>query len=965
MPERPLILLLDGNALVHRAYHAIPPLTSASGEPTNATFGFTATLLKVLNELKPKYAVVAFDIGRTFRHEQYAEYKGTRPSTPDDLRVQLERTRDVVAAFRLPSKYLEGYEADDVLATLAKKASERGLDAIIVTGDTDTLQLVGPHVRVLLSGRKFTDTKLYDEVAIRERYGLQPGQLVDLKALKGDTSDNVPGIPGVGDVTATRLLQQFGSVDNMYQHIEQVELKLRGKLEANEANLRRNQGLIKLVDALPVELDLEDSRVGAYDRTAVSELFRELNFHKLLLKLPRTTERPSAQLSFFGGDAAPQSTEAKAALGQYHLVETEAGLQDLISRIRATGACAFDAETTSLQPMEAELVGIALAYQPGEGYYIPVGHAPGITSAAPPSAGRSAAPLSAGRSAAPPTAGRSAAPPSAGRSAAPPSAGRSAAMLPLDLVRQRLGPLLEDAKIAKYAHNANYDMIVLQQHGIAVHGLAFDTMLAAYLLDPTGRNLGLKGLAWQELGVEMTPIEELIGKGKGQTTMNLVAAERVAPYASADADMTLRLVQHLEPPLKERQLWTLFSTVEIPLVPVLMDMECTGVALDVAFLKQMSQELATRLGELEQQIQQQVGYALNLNSSQQLGDALFTKLGLPTEGVPRGTSGRFSTAAEVLESLKGKHPVMDLLLEHRQLSKIKSTYVDALPLLVNPRTGRVHTSWNQTGTVTGRLSSSDPNLQNIPIRSDIGRRVRQAFVARPGCMLLAADYSQVELRILAHLSGDENLLAAFRRGEDIHARTAASILGVPLEQVTPDMRRLAKSINFGLVYGMSGWGLAARTELTQEQASDFVAKYFAQFPRVRGYLAQVKQQAADQGYVETLLGRKRYFPELQAGSKVPGAVRSAAQRMAINHPIQGAAADIIKIAMIHLHDELQKRGLGSKMILQVHDELVLEVPDKEVGAVSELVRSTMEGAYQLDAALKVDIKTGRHWGEME
>jgi DNA polymerase-1 len=920
MPERPLILLLDGNALVHRAYHAIPPLTSASGEPTNATFGFTATLLKVLHELKPKYAVVAFDIGRTFRHEQYAEYKGTRPSTPDDLRVQLERTRDVVAAFRLPSKYLEGYEADDVLATLAKKASERGLDVIIITGDTDTLQLVGPHVRVLLSGRKFTDTKLYDEVAIRERYGLQPGQLVDLKALKGDTSDNVPGIPGVGDVTATRLLQQFGSVDNMYQHIEQVELKLRGKLEANEANLRRNQGLIKLVDALPVELDLEDCRVGAYDRTAVSELFRELNFHKLLLKLPRTTERPSAQLSFFGGDAAPQSTEAKPALGQYHLVDTEAGLQDLLSRIRATGACALDAETTSLQPMEAELVGIALAYQPGEGYYIPVGHAPGTTSAA---------------------------------------------MLPLDLVRARLGPLLEDAKIAKYAHNANYDMIVLQQHGIAVHGLAFDTMLAAYLLDPTGRNLGLKGLAWQELGVEMTPIEELIGKGKGQITMNLVAAERVAPYASADADMTLRLVQHLERPLKEKQLWTLFSTVEIPLVPVLMDMECTGVALDVAFLKQMSQELATRLGELEQQIQQQVGYALNLNSSQQLGDALFTKLGLPTEGVPRGTSGRFSTAAEVLESLKGKHPVMDLLLEHRQLSKIKSTYVDALPLLVNPRTGRVHTSWNQTGTVTGRLSSSDPNLQNIPIRSDIGRRVRQAFVARPGCMLLAADYSQVELRILAHLSGDENLLAAFRRGEDIHARTAASILGVPLEQVTPDMRRLAKSINFGLVYGMSGWGLAARTELTQQQASDFSAKYFAQFPRVRGYLAQVKQQAADQGYVETLLGRKRYFPELQAGSKVPGAVRSAAQRMAINHPIQGAAADIIKIAMIHLHDELQKRGLGSKMILQVHDELVLEVPDEEVGAVSELVRSTMEGAYKLDAALKVDIKTGRHWGEME
>ena len=918
MAKRPLILLLDGNALVHRAYHAIPPLTSPSGEPTNATFGFTSTLLKVLDEFEPQYVAVAFDVGRTFRHERYPEYKATRVGMTDDLRTQLDRVRDVVTAFNLPSKYVEGYEADDVLATLSRKAVEQGLDVVIVTGDTDTFQLIGPHVNVLLSGRKFTDTKLYDETAIRERYGLDPKQLADFKGLKGDTTDNIPGVPGVGDVTATRLLQQFGSLDGLYQHIAEVDPKLRSKLEAKEADVRRSKELIKLVADLPIDLDLDNCRLSAYDRAKVVALFRELGFHSLLQRLPKTTEPPTAQLPLFAAQAGEAG--GKPVLGKYHLINTEAALRDLVARIRAAGACAVDVEATSLHPVEAELVGIALSCQEGEGNYIPIGH---VTEAA------------------------------------------SGSQLPLGLVRGQLGPVLADANIAKYAHNANYDLIVLNQHDLIVRGLVFDTMIAAYLLDPSGRNLGLKGLAWQELGVEMTSIEELIGKGKDQLTIDRVAVERVFPYAAADADMTFRLVARQEAHLREKQLWRLFTEIEMPLVPVLMDMECTGVALDVELLKQMSRELYLRLDALERQVQQQVGYPFNLNSAQQLSDALFVKLALPTEGIPRGTSGRFSTAAEVLEGLKGAHPVIDLLLEHRQLSKIKSTYVDALPLMVNPHTGRLHTSWNQTGTVTGRISSSEPNLQNIPIRSDIGRRVRQAFIARPGWMLLGADYSQVELRILAHTSGDENLLAAFHRGEDIHASTAASILGVPLSQVTPDMRRLAKTINFGLIYGMSDWGLAARTELSQEEASQFISKYFAQYPRVRQYLARIKQQAAEQGYVETLLGRKRYFPELQSGSKVHGSLKAAAQRMAINHPIQGTAADIIKIAMIRLHDELQRHGLSSKMILQVHDELVLEVPDTEVDRVGKLVKSVMESAYQLDAPLKADIKIGRHWGEME
>jgi DNA polymerase-1 len=918
MPDRPLILLVDGNALVHRAYHAIQPLTSPSGEPTNATYGFTSTLLKVMDDLQPDYAAVAWDVGRTFRHEQYAEYKATRPEMADDLRVQFERIRQVVEAFQLPSKYVEGYEADDVLAALSQQAVEQGLDVMIATGDTDTLQLVGPHVSVLLSGRKFTDTKVYDEQAIHERYALEPKQLVDFKSLKGDPSDNIPGVRGVGKVTATRLLEQFGSVEGLYEHIEEVDPKLRDKLRDGEALVRRAKDLIILVSDLPIDLDLENCRVSAYDRADVVALFRELGFFSLLQRLPRPAEDGTGQLSFFEA----QADEAAPAVlpGNYRLVNTEPALSGLIAAVRDSGAFAVDTETTSVRPVEADLVGIALACAEGEGYYIPVGHLPG-------------------------------------------AAGKP--QLSLEFVRQRLGPVLADEGLAKYAHNANYDLIVLKRHGMEVRGLQFDTMIAAWLLDPSGRNLGLKGLAWQKLGVEMTPIEALIGKGAAQSTMDRVAIEQVLPYAGADADMTLRLVPHLKAALEEKQLWSLFTDVEMPLVPVLMDMETCGVALDVGFLEQMSRELHMRLGQLEQQIYQHVGYPFNLNSSQQLSEALFTRLALPTEGVSRTKTGRYSTAAGVLEKLQGSHPIIDLILEHRELSKIKSTYVDALPLMVNRLTGRLHTSWNQTGTVTGRISSSDPNLQNIPIRTEIGRRVRQALVAPPGHLLLGADYSQVELRILAHLSGDENLLAAFRRGEDIHASTAASILGVPLAQVTPNMRRLAKAINFGLVYGMSDWGLAARTELSREEAADFISKYFAQFPRVGNYLERVKRQAAEYGYVETLLGRKRYFPELQSGSRAHGNVKAAAQRMAINHPIQGTAADIIKIAMIRLHDELRKGHLHSRMILQVHDELVLEVPDDELNAVKELVRSVMEGAYELDAPLKVDIKTGRHWGEME
>lgn len=817
--KSPLILLLDGNALIHRAYHAIPPLTSPAGEPTNATFGFTSTLLKVWNELNPDCAIVAFDVGRTFRHEEFSEYKANRPSLPDDLAIQLRRAREVVKAFGLPDESLEGYEADDILATLARSAAEQDMDVIILTGDTDTLQLIGPRVRVLLTGHRVTDTKLYDEASIEERYGLTPKQMVDFKSLKGDPSDNIPGVRGIGPVTATQLLQQFKNLEGIFEHIDEVPPKVRDKLQAAEASLKRSKRLIQLVDDLPIEFDPSRCRLDRYDRERVSLLFRELGFRSLIERLPRGTQRESAQLSMFEPSQSTQMEET-APLGDYRLINTEAALQQLVAEIRQAGLCVVDVETTSVRPVMAELVGLALAYRPGEGYYVPIAHqTPGTPQ------------------------------------------------LPLELVRQHVGPVLLDPAIKKYAHNATYDLIVLHQHGMDVQGLAFDTMIAAYLADPASHNLGLKGCAWQEFGVEMTPIKDLIGTGKSQITMAQVPVDRVMPYAACDADMTLRLAPVYEKRLRERGLWELFTDVEMALVPVLVEMEYTGVAIDVTRLHEMSGELSVRLGELEQQIQSLVGHAININSSQQLSQALFKELGLPTEGVPRGANGRYSTAAEVLEMLHDKHPVIPLILEHRQLSKIKATYLDTLPALVNPMTGRLHTSWNQTGTVTGRLSSSEPNLQNIPIRTDLGKQVREAFVAQPGSVLLGADYSQVELRVLAHLSGDENLLAAFRRGEDIHTSTAASILNVPLDDVTSEMRRVAKTINFGIVYGMSDWGLASRTGLPREEARRFIDNYFERYPRVYEYLSEVKAQAIKTGHVETLLGRKRYFPELQGGGR--------------------------------------------------------------------------------------------------
>ncbi len=906
------LVVVDGHALAYRAYHALPlEMSTSKGEPTNAVYGFTSMLLNVIKEEKPDYIAVAFDTGRSFRHESFSEYKATRARMGEDMAVQLRRIFQVVEALGIKSIAIEGYEADDILGTLARKASEEGVETLIVTGDTDAFQLIGPKVRVLTSGRRFSDTIVYDREKILERYGLEPHQLADYKALVGDKTDNIPGIPGVGETTAVRLLRKYGSIEGIYEHIDEITPpRLKEILEENRERAFLNKSLVTIRTDIPLDITLEDLRYQGYDEEKVKELFRELEFRSLYKRLPEEGE--VRQLPLIGQVEIRQRAEP----GQYIAVQDERSLDLLMEKLSGVTELAFDVETTDIDPMKARLVGISLAFREGEGYYIPVGHLEGQ-------------------------------------------------QLPWELVREKLARVMEDETIAKYAHHAKYDMIMLMRNGVRVRGLAFDTMVAGWLVNPAGRNLNLKDLAWSYLGVEMTTIEELIGKGKSQSSMDLLPISRVTPYAAADADMTYRLVKVLDRKLQELGLTKLFYEVELPLIPVLMDMEMTGVKLDIPFLREMSRELTQKLQALEEEIYKLVGYRFNVNSPEQLSDALFGKLGISAQGIPKTKSGHYSTSADVLEKLRGRHPVIELLLEHRHLAKIKSTYVDALPSMVNKATGRVHTSYNQTGTVTGRISSSDPNLQNIPTRTDIGKAVRKAFIAEEGWVLLSADYSQVELRILAHISGDEELIAAFHRGEDIHASTASAILGVPIDQVTPEMRRLAKTVNFGISYGMSAYGLAEETGLTPEEAHRFIQSYFARYPRVKAYIENTKAKAQRDGYVETLLGRRRYFPELASDSKVHHSVKAAAERMAINAPIQGSAADIIKIAMVRLHRALKEHGFRSRMVLQVHDELVLEVPEEELSSVAPMVKEIMEGAYELKAPLKVELEFGKNWGELE
>ncbi len=910
-----LIALIDGHSLAFRAFHAIPPtLSTAEGEPTNATFGFTSMLLHVLQEVKPTHIAVAFDVGRTFRHEMYEEYKGTRLGMPDALSIQIERIREVVEAFNIPIFTMEGYEADDVLGTLSRKAEALKMPSYIVTGDTDAFQLIDDYVKVMTSGRRFSDVVIYDVERVRQRYGLEPHQLIDYKALVGDKSDNVPGVPGIGAKTATSLLQKYGSLEGIYEHLDEITSKrARNALEKYREQAFLSKKLVTIVTDLPIELDLDKCHLRNFNRDKVLELFRKLEFRSLVSRLPHIASNDSNALqeSLF----SEIEVEERKPLGHYELVDTPAKLRSLKQKLEKTDEFGFDVETSGLRKQEARLVGVSISWKEGEAAYIPVSH-------------------------------------------------QGAKQLPLEQVAEALRPFFVDGDKRKVAHNAKFDITLLERHGVEVDGNLVDTMIAQWLIRPDSRSLGLKGMAFEKLGIEMTPITELIGHGKKQIGMDQVPLEKALPYAAADADISLRLSHVLLKELRDLKLDRLFFEIEMPLVPVLVDMERHGVLLDTEYLEALAERLRKRLNELERRIQDEIGYQFNVNSTQQLSDALFGKLGLPTRGLKKTASGHYSTSADVLERLRPLHPVIDLILEQRQLQKLLSTYITPLPSMINPETGRLHTSYNQTGAETGRLSSSDPNLQNIPIRTELGREIRKAFIAAPGFMLLGSDYSQVELRILAHISGDPTMLAAFARGLDIHAHTASLIFGVPEDRVTPEQRRVAKMTNFAIAYGVTGYGLAQRTGLDQATATEFIEAYFRTYPKVKEYIEKTKEFARTHGYVETLLGRRRYFPQL-TGGKVSSNIRLAAERAAINHPIQGTAADIIKIAMINLHRALKEQYPDSAMILQVHDELILEVPEGDVNEVARLVKEKMEGAYQLKAPLKVDLEVGKNWKEME
>ena len=907
--KKPLLVLFDGNAIIHRAFHALPPLTvHKTGETVGAVYGFAQMLLKAINDLKPTHYAIAFDkAAPTFRHQMFDQYKAHRPRTPDELVNQFGRVRQLVETFHIPIFELDDYEADDVLGTLSHQASEQGIDTIIITGDADTMQLVSPRVRVLYPKPRgsFSDTILYDEAAVSQKYGAKPELLTDIKALKGDPSDNIPGVPGIGEKTAVKLVQQFGNIDQIYSHIDEVTpARIQTLLRENVAIARQSKELVTIVTQTPVNLDLDDCQVSHYDRNSVAELFRELEFSRLLEKLPETEEMTA--------ETTVKVIPREPPRRDYHIIKTTPALDELLGRLSSTGSLAFDLETTSLDAMSAQLVGISLSPAPGEAYYIPVGHV----------------------------------------------GWEQVEQLPLEQVIDRLKPPLEDSTLAKFAHNGKYDMTVLAECGVTVKNLTFDSMVAAYLVSE--KSLSLKALAFSRLGIEMTPITDLIGSGAKQLSMSQIPINQVADYACADADMTRQLTELLSTELHRQELWQLFTEVEIPLVPVLINMERNGIALDTELLRQMTHRLGEQLLKLEAKIYNNVGHQFNINSPQQLGSVLFEELQLPA----RKRKGNYSTAASVLEELYQEtyHPIIEYILDYRQLAKIKSTYVDALSSLINTKTGRVHTSFNQTRTATGRLSSSDPNLQNIPVRGELGNQVRQAFIAPAGSCLLSGDYSQIDLRALGHLSQDQGLLDAFNRDEDIHAVTATRLFGVDTSQVTADMRRLAKTVNFGVIYGMSTYGLEQATELSREEAAQFISSYFEKYPGVKQYLESTKQQARDKGYVQTLLGRRRPIFEINSANRK---VREAAERMAINMPVQGTSADIIKVAMVNLYQEMQKRLLKSEMLLQVHDELLFEVPTEEMEEMCQLVPQMMSTALDISVPLKVDIKSGQNWGELK
>ena len=908
------LVLVDGNALFHRAYHAVPHLTNKDGDPTNAVYGFTNIMIKMMNDLKPKYVVVCWDkSSQTFRKDLYPAYKATRKKMDDELRIQIPFVKELVGALNLPFVELDNYEADDIIGTFVEQSKD--YETIVVTGDKDQLQLIDEDTKIYMLRKGFSETQIYGLEEMLETYGLTPKEFIDLKALQGDSSDNIPGVPGVGPKTAVDLIQKYGSLDGVYANLNDLKGKLKERLEDNKDKAYLSYKLSTIVRDAPLTLDLQHATLNQVDRQALHELFMRLNFKSLLNKLPAEMSGPepskNTDPSLFSDSSEQGGVRERAHLKntKYSSVTTQTELDVLVKKLSTKDVIAVDTETTSVDVMTAKLVGISFSAKEGEAYYIPVGH----------------------------------------------QAGKQ---LPRKDVLDVVRPLLESSTVGKVGHNIKYDYQVLKQAGITLGPIVFDTMVASFLVNPAARTQGLGDLAYSELGIEMIPIEELIGtKGKEQKSFDAAEIDAATQYAAEDADISWRLYEKLAPQLKKEGFEEIAQKTEWPLIPVLGDMELNGIELDVPFLEKFNKVISKDILALQEKIWKLAGSTFNISSPNQLQEILFSRLGLPTLGVKKGKTG-YSTAAPELERLRGQHPIIDEISQYRELTKLKSTYVDALPTQVSAADGRVHTSFNQTIAQTGRLSSMNPNLQNIPVRTPIGREIRKAFVAPKGRVLVSADYSQIELRVAAALANDEGMIKTFKEGIDLHQQTAAELYNVPLDEVTKDQRGAAKTINFGVLYGMSAHGLSIATGMTREEASGFIARYFEVRPNLKQYIEDTKVFARKNEYTATLLGRKRPCPEINSNNHI---IAAAAERMAVNVPIQGTAADIYKLAMIALAPKLDD---DTKLLLQIHDELIVETTKDKADEVAVLMKKTMEEAYNLGLPLAVDVEIGKNWGEL-
>jgi DNA polymerase-1 len=923
MSKKTPLILVDGSSYLYRAFHALPPLTNSKGKPTGAVKGVINMMRRLQKDYPDSTHVVVFDAkGKTFRDDMYSEYKANRPPMPDDLRLQIEPIHKIIQAMGMPMLVIEGVEADDVIGTLALQATQVAQPVVISTGDKDIAQMVTEHI---VMENTMTNTVM-DREGVIEKFGIPPELIIDYLALLGDKSDNIPGVPGVGEKTALGLLQGIGGLDDIYARLDEVAaLTFRGaktmasKLEEHRDLAYLSYRLATIKTDVEIKLGLADLHNAEPDQIALLDLYKEMEFKTWVEEATAAINNPHSFESSSVTEAVTDAPDSEISAPKeprntdYQIILTVAEFTVWLEKIKTAPLVAVDTETTSLNYMRADLVGISVATESYQAAYIPFGH---------------------------------------DYLGAP-------EQLSKDYVLENIKPLLENKNIKKVGQNLKYDMSVLAQHGIDLQGIAFDTMLESYVLDSVATRHDMDSLELKYLEQTTTGFTDIAGKGASQLTFNHIALEEAGPYAAEDADITLRLHQTLWPQLTtEPTLEKVFNDIELPLIPVLSRIERTGAKVDDTLLFTQSQELTERLAELETQAWALAGQQFNLASPKQLGEILFTKLELPV--LKKTAKGAPSTKEEVLQELALDYPLPKVILEHRGLAKLKSTYTDKLPTMINPATRRIHTSYHQAGTATGRLSSSDPNLQNIPIRTAEGRRVRQAFVAPPGSKLVAADYSQIELRIMAHLSEDPSLLRAFAAGEDIHRATASEVFGVETAAVTIDQRRSAKAINFGLIYGMSAFGLARQLNIGRKQAAEYIELYFARYPGVQNYMNNIRHSASENGYVETAYGRRLYLPEINARN---GMLRQAAERTAINAPMQGTAADIIKLAMINVDNWLQNSDLKSRMVMQVHDELVLEVPESELEEIKEGLRGLMESAAELSVPLVVDLGVGDNWDE--